>query len=778
MRFGLLLYRQITWPDDCGGSDGQPNYATSYGFNLGVTVPAPQCGFPNVDVSGFNNLGTQATQGGPQNNKWSVWSGQDSVSYTRGKHLFKFGGEIHDTRFIGQRSITNIDGTFTFNSSEALPGIASVTPLENFLGGLPTTATILAGSDSYTLNTWNWYALFAQDDWRLTPRVTLNLGLRWEYIQPSETPDNEMANFNPSSPSGFVQETNGGPVFRDQKNEFQPRLGVAWDVTGKGTTLLRAGAGYMYSVPPLAGFPTLLTLPTGFAIYQPNGTLLTPQPGTNVNGSLQFNGTSNPSTTPIPWQSGVPAITLTPNSVNSSGLAIGNGLGRVNPALPTSGTNPGNPTPANITPTPLYEVFPLLLEWNVSLQHAFGNNLSLNVAYVGNRAYHVAGISDINLPTPGVKNGTTSPTNENELLRRPFTADCPISEGGQGLGGPCFPWLNQVNEDVNNDFSTYEALQATLQKRVSHGLTFLAGYTYGHALDTASSTALTEQGNNPRGDYGNATFDARHHFTFTGTYDIPGIKSPGQILQGWQANVVLLLMSGLPYNADDTTDDLSGTGINLDRWNILGDADNIKGGTASSIPCFGVPGSTFATNGACTIVAAGTSTKGTPAFVTNMPSQCVAAAETNSVSNGGLWNVSSNSSVPSPSNLLGSASADRAYNALASLGTFGCYYQNGTAIVPSAQGTYGDMGRDVLTGHTFRETDLSITKTWKFKERMTAQFRAEFFNIWNAVEYAPPAGNLASPSTFGASATTPNLLSLIFGNGSPREVQLGLKLIF
>ena len=136
----------------------------------------------------------------------------------------------------------------------------------------------------------------------------------------------------------------------------------------------------------------MLTLPTGFAIYQPNGTLLTPQPGSNVNGSLQFNGTSNPSDhSNSVAVSGIPAITLTPNSVNASGLAIGNGLGRVNPALPIGGANPGNPTPANVTPTPLYAVFPLLLEWNVSLQHAFGNNLSLNVAYVGNRAYHVAG---------------------------------------------------------------------------------------------------------------------------------------------------------------------------------------------------------------------------------------------------------------------------------------------------------------------------------------------------------------------------------------------------
>jgi hypothetical protein len=122
--------------------------------------------------------------------------------------------------------------------------------------------------------------------------------------------------------------------------------------------------------------------------------------------------------------------------------------------------------------------------------------------------------------------------------------------------------------------------------------------------------------------------------------------------------------------------------------------------------------------------------------------------------------------------------SDRAYNGLAALGSFGCYLQNGTSIVPAAQGTYGTMGRNMLRGSPFRETDLSITKTWKFGERMSAQFRTEVFNIWNAVEYATPAGNLAQPSTFGASATTPNLASLIFGNGGPRTMQLGLKLIF
>src|SRR6185437_6348283 len=112
--------------------------------------------------------------------------------------------------------------------------------------------------------------------------------------------------------------------------------------------------------------------------------------------------------------------------------------------------------------------------------------------------------------------------------------------------------------------------------------------------------------------------------------------------------------------------------------------------------------------------------------------------------------------------------------ALAELGTLGCYFQNGTAIVPAAQGTYGNMGRNVLNGHPFHETDMSVTKSWKFSERMTAQFRGEFFNVWNAVEYATANANLSAPTTFGRSTSTPNTFSLIFGNGGPRTVQLGL----
>lgn len=118
MRFGLLEFTQIDYPDDCDGGFGAPIYSTAYGYNLGVTIPPPQCGFGSVTVTGFTALGTTIT-GGPQNNHFSVWSGVDSLSYTKGNHLFKFGGEIHDTIFTGTKAQTNDNGTFSFGKIAA-----------------------------------------------------------------------------------------------------------------------------------------------------------------------------------------------------------------------------------------------------------------------------------------------------------------------------------------------------------------------------------------------------------------------------------------------------------------------------------------------------------------------------------------------------------------------------------------------------------------------------------------------------------------------------------
>lgn len=765
MRFGLLEYTQLGYPDDCDGNAGAPNYATAYGYNLGLSVPAPQCGFAAVTVTNFTPLGSQSTNGGPQSNHFSVWSGIDSLSYTRGNHLFKFGGEIHDTLFSGSKSLTNDNGTFGFGQTAAFTTPTTATALEDFLAGTANGSgnSVLVGNATLSQPLqYDRYALFAQDDWRVKPRITVNLGVRWEYVAPVTTPNNVLGNFNAGVPSGLAQETAGGAVYTLPKDLFSPRLGVAWDVTGKGTTVVRLGGSYMHDFLVFQNLlPNLQNVPTGFALFQPNGTLVTPQPGTNLLGTF------NPAGSQVNWTgNGTPIVSLTPNVINSEGFACGNGL-------PVTGGVGTNPAPCNLNPA-VVEANGFkpdgVITWNLSVQHAFSNNLSLNVAYVGTHGEDLRGTTDINQPLPGVTNGKSGTSLENEQLRRPYTMNCPASDpGGLGLDpAQCFPYLGQIEVQFPNEISNYNALQTTLTERVSHGLQFTAGYTFAHALDESSGLSNAANTNlentqNPLLDYGNAAFDARHHFTLTATYDIPGYKTKGQMLQGWQVNVALTLLSALPWNAQDLTDDLSGIGIKQDRWNIVGSPQNITSGTAAPIPCFSVPTGKFAGDG-CTIVAAGSGTSGTPGFVSNMPAQCVQAAEASPT----------NPSVPT---------TDPDYNGLAALANFGCYFQNGTAIAPSAQGTFGDMGRDVLRGQPFRETDLNVTKTWKFKESMAVQFRAELFNIFNDAEFSNPGqststANLASPQEFGAATSTPNTFSFIFGSGGPRTAQLGLKFLF
>ncbi len=752
MRFGLLEYTQVGSPDDCNGNDGAPDYANVYGYNLGVTLPPPQCGMANVVITGFNNLGSQSTNGGPQDNHFSVWSGIDSVSYTRGNHLFKFGGEIHDTLFSGSKSLTNDNGTFNFGRIAAFTG---ATVLQDFLAGVASNGTILAGNATLSeALAYNRYALFAQDDWRIKPRITLNLGVRWEYVQPVTTPNNVLGNFNVGAPTGLVQEVDGKSVYTLPKDLFSPRLGVAWDVTGKGTTVIRAGGTYMHDFLVFqALLPNLQNVPTGFALVLPNGTLAQPQPGSNLLGTLALSGGTSGSA--INWTGTGPVVSFTPNTVNSLGFACGNGL---------TAFGGGTPAPCNLNPpvTPQNGFKPDgVVSWNLSVQHAFGNNLSLNVAYVGTHGEDLRGTTDINQPDLGVANGSSGAARQNEQKRRIFTENCPTTFfGGLGLNpAQCFPYLGQVEENLPNEISNYNGLQVTLNKRISHGLQFNVGYTYAHALDEASGLSNSSNRDlmntqNPLLDYGNAAFDARHHLTITGTYDIPGYKTKGQMLEGWQVNVAATILSALPFDALDSTDDLSGTGINQDRWNLLGDPGNFKGGTAAPIPCYGVTGSKFAIPG-CTIVSS----------LSALPAECVTAAS---------------AAATNPAVI---AAGDPNATGLQALANLGCYFQNGSAIVPAAQGTYGNMGRNVLRGRPFKETDLSVTKSWKFGERLTTQFRAEFFNIFNAVEFSSPGQstntpNLASPGIFGSSPSTPNTFSFIFGSGGPRVAQLGLKFIF
>ena len=429
----------------------------------------------------------------------------------------------------------------------------------------------------------------------------------------------------------------------------------------------------------------------------------------------------------LPGQPVVPVFNTGP-----SALTCGNGLAPVNPV---AGAPAVNPPPCSLAAKNPNSPRSYMVTWTVGIQHAFTNSTSLNVAYVGN---HVNGLSEfvnVNQPAPGDIAG--------EQSRQPYFSQ--------------FPYFGQILQYSPVGYSNYDALQANLLQRTTHGLTMNIAYTWAHALTTQSGGGdnfpfLTNSAN-PSLSYANMDATPRQHLGATVTYEVPGKKMRGQMLEGWEINSTINIISAMPFNAQDIFNDFAGIGVGPGSalfpfqgsyWNMYGKSSNFSHlGRTTSAPCYGFPGSSFASFGCDTAV----------------PQQCITAA---------------NSEPTNPSVPAGSPNA----TGMSALQNFGCYEQGGSVIVPPAQGTFGNMQRDALIGAPFAEWDLSVAKNWKFKERLTTQFRAEFFNVTNSRNYAPPAAQFAFPGNFGMSQTTVNSSNPINGTGGPREVQLGLKLIF
>ena len=714
-RFGYDRLLQNAQPGDCFPQQfGSPDYA-SLGFVSGVT----QCGLGSITITGFTALGS----GLGSSSLPAYFQGEDAVSRTFGKHVFKIGAGIRSYDWNGG-SFSGLSGTIAFTS------------LQNFVAGIPnqssTANSILVGNPNENL-TWKSYWGFFQDDWRITPKITLNLGLRYDYEGPQREAHNNAGGFDPTAATGLFQQSSSRSLWNPSKKDFAPRIGIAWDVTGKATTVVRAGGGVFYEpfVTQIStSQETAWATPTGATLVLANGTKVA-GPGTLQNGTVS--GTSLATLIQSNWAVNTPIFGSIPTTAT---LSCGNGLGSVNPLLATNpATNPANPAVCNLGVVDPGLKMAIVGEWNLGIQHAITNSITLDVSYVGNHGAWGTGALDPNQPTPGAKT--------NEQLRRPFYNQ--------------FPYLGQISTEYSVDRSNYNSLQASLRKRISNGLSLTAGYTYGHGLDihsldgTANPKGVMDS-TNPQLDYASGDYDYRQRFTMTGTYLIPGKKSPAQLLEGWQLNSTLNILTGVPVGAFDTTSDLSGTGEQDDRWSVVGNPRDFTEGTTAMLPCWGIATSTFGKTQGCTSVA----------NIAAMPQACQNAATALPV----------NPNVPA---------SDPNSTGLKALGNFGCYMTGSTVIVPPAQGTFGNMARNVLRGQRLRVWDMSLAKNWKIKERFTAQFRVECFNIINAVNYAANGGtNPATPSTFGVSPGTPDVVNSapVFGTGGPRKIQLGAKLIF
>jgi hypothetical protein len=593
------------------------------------------------------------------------------------------------------------------------------------------------------------YAGFFQDDWRIKPRLTVNLGIRYELNGVLSERNNLLANFVPTSTTGLAQIGNGlSSPYNGDHNNFAPRLGFAWDVTGNGRTVVRGGAGVWYDT---LSFNVFLAVNNRLGLNSiPTGAMLETAPGVFTQG---------------PGSIAVAATTIP----GGAGTALVNGWQNNGPNTPIFSTgvvtcgNAQSKQPAACT---ILAVAPNLRspyvdEWNLGIQHAITNGLSVDLSYVGNHSTKLTGLTDINQPVPAT---VTVPVGTNVSAPLTVTVGPGWTGGAAGTLSQClysgtckpdttaeqaarpfysrFPYLGQIEQMSNLYSSNYAGMQVAVSERTSHGLSFIAGYTFSHALDFASLNyggGLPQDSTNPHAQYGSANWDIRNRFTFSATYNIPGKKSPAQLLQGWQLTSIVTVQSGEPWGPTDTSDDFSGTGEAVDRWNFVGNPAD------------------FASNQFPTPFFAGTSN-----------ANCLATA----TAAGPL--------------------------AVASLGKAGCYAVGKSMMLPAPVGSFGSMGRNLFRGTGFRNWDLSVVKNWKLKERFTAQFRGELFNILNHTNFANPYGGpngqgLTDPSSpgalsaagvvtsgFGCGCSTPDQATgePVTGTGGNRAIQLGLKLIF
>ncbi|HXH67283.1 MAG TPA: hypothetical protein VNI81_08775, partial [Candidatus Limnocylindrales bacterium] len=308
--------------------------------------------------------------------------------------------------------------------------------------------------------------------------------------------------------------------------------------------------------------------------------------------------------------------------------------------------------------------------------------------------------------------------------------------------------------------------QNTLTARNYHGLDFVLGYTYSHALDDMSSNwvaYLPQDSTHPLQDHASGDEDIRHRFTLSVTYSLPEKKGYWQMLEGWQLNTIITVQSGQPWNVNDQSNNFSGSGENADRWDFFGSPSDFKSG------------------GSNTQVFCSTSNPGDPSDPT--------AASCGYFTQGGLFPVALSSQQ---SQAAWTQCFNKAPDA-ANLAAAGCYVsRNGRSVlVPNATGAFGTMGRNIFRDTGFRNVDLSVSKNFRLTERFKAQFRVEMFNLFNHPNFANPngatsgygQGAFSDPSQtgqFGCGCATPDSASFnpVLGSGSARAIQLGLKFTF
>lgn len=506
----------LTYSRNFGGRNNEP--ATSLRDLGSAFTPQGAPSLPQITVTGFFTL-TNAI-GGPTAGT-DMYSMRNVFSWNKGRHSIKIGGELSLNKDI-QDTLLNNYGVFTFSGAGATNNA-----LANFLIGLPTGLTQDAPVTAYT-NTW-YTALFIQDDFRVHPRLTLNLGLRWDMQTPPTDPQDRVVNYvpgqrstvRPNAPVGALffgdpgVERGGIPADYDH---FSPRFGIAWDPFGNGKTSIRAAAGLFYGSISGNEWNTMTN-------FQPFSTRLT---------------FTNLATAQNAW----------------TGASLSN---------PYNNFPGGNPFPYNgafTTGGGLFAVaedftWPRTFQTNISIQREIIKDLTVGAAYVGTRSSHLPFGRDVNYPVL-----TPTATTGNILARRP---------------NPAFGAVLLLNSDQD---ASYNGMQLTWAYRLGRRVSLNGFYTLSKTLSSVQLHNNTTQGlaqNYSRLDLenGRADTDQRHVFNISGHIE-PNFYRGGNsilkaIINGWSLSPILKVRSGRPFTVTNGNVDANLDGVATDRARLIGD---------------------------------------------------------------------------------------------------------------------------------------------------------------------------------------------------------------
>jgi hypothetical protein len=546
--FGVSYFDQVF-------SDAQHAYdPVAVGLDTGVTDPS-LAGSPKITIggaaagsgltgsaSGFDPIGVTP----PEGRQDITGHFDDAVSYSVGKHEYRFGGEfrksqVYDFYQTGARGVFTFDGSqgpwstnggsaacdalSTTNEPGARPHYAPPTEtdgnvllLADFLAGCvsPNNAYIAEGDQKRTVyeNTWD---IFAQDAWQVTPKLNINYGIRYDYAQSVHDSDKDLTSFDPSIAGGFaIQGGNVSNLYNPFKGSVSPRIGASYALDNK--TTLRAGAGMYFDTVYMLSILNLRGTTDGGALGI----------GNNLAGSK-------------------PVVTAQATPTNEGGGAVISSGVPIFPSLTAAEAGAGVTAAFSVNPNyrPSYTY-----SYNVNIQRELGPKIVAQIGYLGTLSRKLTSVLDINPEA-------ISATDPEDQTTRPYYAQ--------------FPNISNVNQLNSNLNANYNSLQATLRSTSYHGLTSQIVYTWSHALDyeTGLIPYLPENSLNQKEEYGNSDYDTRNTFSALLNYKIPGKEGLPRLTGGWELNSALSLHGGQPFSVVADSDEL-GNGDSADRAMVTG----------------------------------------------------------------------------------------------------------------------------------------------------------------------------------------------------------------